>query len=96
MSSQDYSNASSTRPIFNREKVHTEDFKRFEQTEETPSARDPAWGHNAYASGGRETAVRDPQAVNFEELQLPPRTIRVKTEVTLISSEKVPYRDSLF
>lgn len=60
-------------------------------TEGACNAQDP-WGHDVRVYGGRNF---EPRALVDDE-QLSRKGIRVKTEVTLISTERLEYRDQLF
>ena len=51
-------------------------------------------GHNVSVRGGRLNGTGDPG--DCESWVLPPRGIQVKTEVVLVSSERLNYQDRLF
>ena len=53
---------------------------------------EPAWGHNAHVDGPRKG-----DKISLDDLGAPSsRQIRVKTEVTLISTSRLEYKDQLF
>ena len=55
------------------------------------------WGTNATVHGGKRKAVHgEPHEIILEDIPLPEGGIMVKTEVTLISSERIDYQDRLF
>ena len=61
---------------------------------------DDGWVHNVDVSGGGSESRKDNGKGGVEEgwpeMDLPERGIRVKTEITLLSTERVEYRDRLF
>ena len=72
------------------------DMRSFTRLEEN-QVHEP-WGHTIQVHGGRKPGGvgPSPDQVSLEEMQTGSRRIRVKTEVTLISTERLEYRDQLF
>ena len=54
------------------------------------------WGFNVHVHGGKDERAGYEYQVDLEDMQTPERRIKVKTEVTLISTERMEYRDQLF
>ena len=59
-------------------------------TNDKGAARMGSTGRGAVTYGGGSDQI------SLEEMQLPSRSIKVKTEVTLISTQRLDYRDHLF
>ena len=61
---------------------------------------DDVWIHNVDVSGGeggaRKGRGKGGVEGGWERMELPERGIRVKTEITLLSTERLEYRDRLF
>ncbi len=55
-----------------------------------------SWGFNVLVHGGKNTNGSPSDQVSLEEMQTPARRIKVRTEVTLISTQRLEYRDQLF
>ena len=92
-SAQDYSSGTNfSIHLWSRNKDHGQDLSRFTRLEEQP-ANEPenAWGHIVHVDvGGNEDNS------GSDDLPTLKRQIRVKTEVTLISSQRLEYRDELY
>ncbi len=54
------------------------------------------WGTNATIFGGKQKPVHGELGEVADDMPLPERGIRVKTEVTLISSSGLSYYDQLY
>ena len=63
---------------------------RFSQLEEMDDLR--PLGHDVAVRGGRTEMAQDEE----ENLEMPEKGIRVKTEVTLVTSDRLDYNDRLF
>ena len=76
--------------------------RRWSSSEEpiNTTEADDGWIHNVDVSGGGYGARRGKGKGGVEggwqEMDPPDRGIRVKTEITLLSTERVEYRDQLF
>ena len=55
-----------------------------------------SWGFNVLVHGGKNRNGNPSDQVSLEEMQTPARRIKVRTEVTLISTQRFEYRDQLF
>ena len=76
--------------------MEIDDLRSFARIEEPPAEPSGSWGHNVHVHGGRRARQGDLDTMSVEEKQLPDRRIKVKTEVTLISSTALPYKDALY
>ena len=76
-----------------RSKDDGQDLSSFTRLEEQPiiNEPEPTWGHNVHVDGPRRG-----DKISLEEMGSPSRHIRVKTEVTLISTSRLEYKDQLF
>ncbi len=72
------------------------DLRSFTRLEETGVESNTPWGHNVHVHGGKKQRGNPDDQISLEEMQTPSRRIKVKTEVTLISTERLEYRDQLF
>ena len=92
-SAQDYSSGTNlSKHLWSRHRDDGRDLSSFTRLEEQAmNEPEPAWGHNVHVDGGRNE-----DKIGLSELPTPMRQIRVKTEVTLISSQRVEYRDQLY
>lgn len=52
-----------------------------------------AWGHNVSVHGGRTSQENDD---NLDPVEIPPEGIKVKTEIILISTDRLDYHDRLY
>ena len=71
------------------------DSRSFSRLDDMGSEPNSNWGFNVHVHGGRDKRLGYDQ-VDLEDMQTPERRIKVKTEVTLISTERLEYRDQLF
>ena len=94
--SQYFSSGSSSRQAWIRRKIEADDLQSFTRIEEPPTEPNGTWGHNVHVHGGRRLHPGERTDLGVEEQQLPSRGIKVQTEVTLISSSVLPYKDALF
>ena len=60
-------------------------------SEEPINLESGTWAHNVDCRAGDGKSEGEP-----EEVELPKGGIRVRTEITLLSTERVEYRDQLF
>lgn len=67
-----------------------QDISSSSRSEEQP-INEPAWGHNVHVDGPKRG-----DKISLEEMGSPSRDIRVKTEVILISTQRLEYRDQLY
>lgn len=66
----------------------------FYQLEESLADSQRAWGHNVSVHGGRPSRENDE---NPDEVEIPPpEGIKVKTEVILISTDRLDYHDRIY
>lgn len=82
--------------MWSRNKGEDSDIRSFTRLDERPEENSDAWGHTIQVHGGRDKRGNPEDQVSLEEMQTPSRRIKVKTEVTLISTERLEYRDQLF
>lgn len=100
-SAQNYGSGNSSQHMWSRNKGDDGDLRSFTRLEERPEEITEAWGHTIQVHGGKSkrgntgTGPADDQ-LSLEEMHTPSRRIKVKTEVTLISTERLEYRDQLF
>ena len=97
-SAQDYSSGTNfSKHMWSRSKGDDgQDLSSFTRLEEQPiNEPEAAWGHNVHVHGGRNQR-RSEDKISLDEMGSPSRHIKVKTEVTLISSQRLEYRDQLF
>ena len=97
-SAQDYGSGTSRRYIWSDSKDSTVDLRSFSRLEDgaNETKDNNSWGFNVLVHGGRNKNGSPSDQVSLEEMQTPARGIRVKTEVTLISTQRLEYRDQLF
>lgn len=65
----------------------------FIRLEESLAETQRAWGHNVSVQGGRPSGENDD---NLDEVEIPLEGIKVKTEVILISTNRLNYHDRLY
>ena len=53
----------------------------------------PAWGHHVSVQGGHSGGNNSD---DIEEVGIPMKSIKVKTEITMITSDRLDYNDRLF
>lgn len=94
-SAQEHISSSSSRYMWSRNKGDEGDLRSFTRLEESGGEQNTSWGHNTTVLGGRRQHETSDQ-ISLEEMQASSRRIKVKTEVTLISTERLEYRDQLF
>ena len=70
---------------------NTQSFARLEEA----GGEHKVWGHEVRVHGGKRSNG-SPDQISLEDTQIPSRRIKVKTEVTLISTGRMEYRDELF
>lgn len=97
-SAQDYGSGTSGRHMWSDSKGSTVDSRSFSRLEDVANdSRDNnSWGFNVLVHGGKNTNGNPSDQVSLEEMQTPARRIKVRTEVTLISTQRFEYRDQLF
>lgn len=95
-SAQNYGSGTSSRNMWNRSKGADGDLGSFTRLEEAHARNSTPWGHNVHVHGGKKQSGNPEDEISLEEMQTPSRRIKVKTEVTLISTERLEYRDQLF
>lgn len=95
-SAQNYGSGTSSRYMWSRGKGEDGDLRSFTRLEETGVESETPWGHNVHVHGGKKQRGNPDDQISLEEMQTPSRRIKVKTEVTLISTERLEYRDQLF
>lgn len=95
-SAQAYGSGTSSRHIMSRNKGDQGDLRSFTPLEEPVKKPSAPWGHNVLVHGGRIQRPGGEDQISLEEMQTPSKSIKVKTEVTLISSQRLEYRDQLF
>ena len=90
---QDYSSGSKfTKHLWSRNKDDGQDLSSLAHLkEESVNELELAWGHNVHVDGGRNK-----DNFGLDESPTSMRQIRVKTEVTLISSQRFEYQDQLY
>jgi len=69
----------------------------FTRLEELANELNPRWGHSVSVRGGRNN--RNGSAVDnisMEDMNVPPNSINVKTEVVLVTSDRLDYHDRLY
>ncbi|MCJ1465553.1 hypothetical protein MMC07_004171 [Pseudocyphellaria aurata] len=66
----------------------------FIRLEEPVAESQRAWGRNVYVEGGR--AASRANSTSVEEVEVPAQGIQVKTEITLISTDRLDYHDRLY
>ncbi|KAG8525431.1 uncharacterized protein KY384_009075 [Bacidia gigantensis] len=77
-------------------KSEADDLRNFSKLDEAPNETHNSWGHNVQVQGGRFGRPGADDDVSLAEMQVSPKRIKVKTEVILISTERLEYRDQLF
>ena len=79
-------------------KGSTVDSRSFSRLEDVAndSNDNTLWGFNVLVHGGKNSNGNPSDQVSLEEMQTPARRIKVRTEVTLISTQRFEYRDQLF
>jgi len=95
-SAQDYGSGNSPRYMWSRKKGDDGGLRSFTRLEERPEEISETWGHTIHVYGGKNEPGNQEDQISLEEMQIPSRRIKVKTEVTLISTERLEYRDQLF
>lgn len=65
----------------------------FFRLEESLSDSQRAWGHNVSVHGGRTSGENNE---NVDEVEVPPEGIKVKTEIILMSTDRLDYNDRLY
>ena len=90
---QGFSVAASSKDVKIDAKHAADELRSLSCKEGQEADHDELWGHNVYIHGGRSLNA---SVVGDDENQLPKERIKVKTEVTLISTERLEYRDQLF
>ena len=93
---QDHSNGTCSLYMRSRNRVGGSTCKTFTRIEETGIESGTRWGHNVQVHGGKKQHDNSDDQISLEEMETPSNGIRVKTEVTLISSERLEYNDQLF
>lgn len=71
----------------------TEPHGAFIQLDESTNEIESAWGHSVFVQGGHPGGKTGDSA---EELEIPIEGITVKTEITLMTSDRLNYNDRLF
>lgn len=97
-SAQDYGSGTSGRYMWSDSKGSTVDSRSFSRLEDVAndSNDNTLWGFNVLVHGGKNSNGNPSDQVSLEEMQTPARRIKVRTEVTLISTQRFEYRDQLF
>lgn len=95
-SAQDYGSVTSSRYMWSRNKGEDGDLRSFTRLEETGVEGNTPWGHNVHVHGGKKKHGNPDDQISLEEMQTPSRRIKVKTEVTLISTGKLYLPTNLF
>ena len=90
------SSGSSSRHVWTASKSETDDSRNFSRLEEAPDESHASWGHNVHVQGGRHGRAGGDDDASLVDMHMPSKRIKVKTEVTLISTERFEYRDQLF
>ena len=85
-----------SRYMWSRNRAGDSACKTFTRLEETGIESNTRWGHNVQVHGGKKQHDSSDDQIGLEEMETPSRGIKVKTEVTLISSERLEYKDQLF
>ena len=75
--------------------VDSRSFSRLEDVA-NDSKDNNSWGFNVLVHGGKNVNGNSSDRVSEVEMQTPARRIKVRTEVTLISTQRLEYRDQLF
>lgn len=70
--------------------------RSFSRPDDMGNEPNSKWGFNVRVHGGKDERAGYEDQVDLEDMQTPERRIKVKTEVTLISTERMEYRDQLF
>lgn len=65
----------------------------FIQLDESTKEIESAWGHSVFVQGGHTGGKTGD---NVEEVEIPIEGITVKTEITLMTSDRLNYNDRLF
>ena len=65
----------------------------FIRLEESLSNSQRAWGHNVSVHGGRTSGENNE---SVDEVEVPPEGIKVKTEIILMSTDRLDYNDRLY
>lgn len=71
----------------------TEPHGAFIQLAESTNEIESAWGHSVFVQGGHHAGTNGD---SVEELEIPIEGITVKTEITLMTSDRLNYNDRLF
>lgn len=71
----------------------TEPRGAFIQLHESTNEVESAWGHSVFVHGGHSGGKN---ADSIEEVEIPIKGITVKTEITLMTSDRLNYNDRLF
>ena len=97
-SAQDYGSNTSSRYIWSHNKGASVNLnsRNFSQLDDTGNEPNSNWGFNVHVHGGKDKHAGYEDQIDLEDMQTPERRIKVKTEVTLISTERMEYRDQLF
>ena len=84
--------------MWSESKGSTVDSRSFSRLEDVAndSKDNNSWGFNVLVHGGKNTNGNSSDQASDVEMQTPARRIKVKTEVTLISTQRFEYRDQLF
>ena len=91
---RDSSSGWSSRRMWSRNHGDDDNTQSFTRLEEGGGGH-RIWGHEVHVHGGKPSDG-SPEQMSLEETQIPLRRIKVKTEVTLISTGRMEYRDQLF
>ena len=75
--------------------VDSRSFSRLEDVANDTKDKN-SWGFNVLVHGGKNANGNSSDRVSEVEMQTPARRIKVRTEVTLISTQRLEYRDQLF
>ncbi|MCJ1342616.1 hypothetical protein MMC31_000802 [Peltigera leucophlebia] len=65
----------------------------FIQLDESTNEIESAWGHSVFVHGGHPGSKNGD---NIDEVEIPIEGITVKTEITLMTSDRLNYNDRLF
>lgn len=71
----------------------TEPHGAFIQLDESTNEIESAWGHSVFVHGGHSGGKNGD---SIEEVEIPKEGITVKTEITLMTSDRLNYNDRLF
>ena len=85
-SAQEYGSGTSSRYMWSRNKGEDGDLRSFTRLEETGVKGNTPWGHKVHVHCGKKKHGSPDDQISLDEMQTPSRRIKVKTEVTLIST----------